>query len=118
MEPPLRISTPKPKKENAEYSEEDYEEHYDYKTDYRSMSKTSISVDTIIHTNPASEMSPLELNPKDTNTSNNQTIPDNQDSNQDIPLKPSSNCCRSCDCIRIYFNNLCDKFYIFCLELD
>lgn len=71
-------------------------------------------------------MSPLELNPKDTTTTNNQTIPDNQDHNhnpnpnpnQDIPLKPSSNCCRSCDCIRVYFNNLCNKFYIFCLELD
>jgi hypothetical protein len=123
MDPPLRISTPKPKKENDEYSEEDYEEHYHYKTDYTSMSKTSktsTSVDTIIHTNPASEMSPLELNPKDTATSNNQPIPSNQDHNpnQDIPLKPSSNCCRSCDCIRVYFNNLCNKFYIFCLELD
>ena len=122
MDPPLRISTPKPKKENAEYSEEDYEERHHYTSDYTSMSKTSTSVDTVIHTNPASEMSPLELNPKDTTISNNQPIHDNQDPNpnatQDIPLKPSSNCCRSCDCIRIYFNNLCNKFNIFCLELD
>lgn len=129
MEPPLRISTPKPKKENDEYSEEQYDTYNDYKSEYTSMSKTSntsTSVDTIIHTNPAAEMSPLELNPKDTTTTNNQTIPDNQDHNhnpnpnpnQDIPLKPSSNCCRSCDCIRVYFNNLCNKFYIFCLELD
>jgi hypothetical protein len=129
MDPPLRISTPKPKKENSEYSEEDYEEHYDYKTDYRSMSKTSTSVETIIHTNPASEMSPLELNPKDstelthskdsTHTIIN-TIPINQDNpaDQDIPVKPSSKCCCQCDCIKVYFNNLCYKFYIFCLELD
>jgi len=122
MDPPLRISTPKPKKENDEYSEEDYEEQYDYKTDYKSMSKISNNLDSIIHTNPALEISPLELNAKDSKDTNDpkcskDTI-SNIDKDQSISIKPSSTCCRPCECIRQCFNNLCYKFYIFCLELD
>ena len=122
MDPPLRISTPKPKKENDEYSEEDYDTYHDYKSEYTSMSKSETNLDSIMHTNPASQISPLELNPKDHKNPNDpkcskDTI-SNIDNNQSISIKPSSTCCRPCECIRQCFNTLCYKFYIFCLELD